>query len=234
MKSRAAVFILFFLAGCVAFSAEEVKTLQLPAAGIDTLEINSGAGFLKVQGVEGLTSIEATGEIYVRGVSKEDMPKFISDHVKFTMTKKDGRAVLVSEVKEPSIFSFRDARIDLTVKMPTSLSLTVDDGSGSVEIGRVGGNMSIEDGSGSIMVENVKGNLKIEDGSGGIEVRDIGGDVSIEDGSGSISVVNVKGSVTIDDGSGSITIDGVEKDLILKDTGSGGLNINNVKGRVVK
>ncbi len=234
MKSKAAALILFFLAGCAAFPAEEVKTLQLPAAGIDTLEINSGAGFLKVEGVEGLTSIEATGEIYVRGVSKEDMPKFISDHVKFTLTKQNGRAVLVSNIKERGIFSFREARIDLTVKMPPSLSLTVDDGSGSIEIGRIGGDVSIEDGSGSISVEGVKGNLEIEDGSGGIEVKDVGGDVSIDDGSGSISVVNVRGSVTIDDGSGSITVDGVEKDLILKDTGSGGLNIHNVKGRVVK
>jgi hypothetical protein len=234
MKSKAAVFVLFFLAGCMAFPAEEVKTLQLPAAGIDALEINSGAGFLKVQGVEGMTSIEATGEIYVRGVSKEDMPKFISDRVKFSLTKKNGRAVLVSDIKESSIFSFRDARIDLTVKMPAGLSLTVDDGSGSIEIGRVGGDLSIEDGSGSIMVEKLKGNLKIDDGSGDIEVRDVGGDVSVEDGSGSITIVNVGGSVTVDDGSGSITVDGVEKDLILKDAGSGSLNINNVKGRVIK
>ncbi len=234
MKSKAAIIMLFFLAGCMAFPVEEVKTLQLPAAGIDTLEINSGAGFLKVETVEGLTSIEASGEIYVRGVSIEDMPKFISDHVKFSLTKKNGRAVLVSDIEESSIFSFRNARIDLTVKIPASLNLTVEDGSGSITISKVGGDLSIEDGSGSILVEDVKGNLVVEDGSGGIEIRDVGGDVSIEDGSGSISVVNVGGSVTVDDGSGSITIDGVEKDLILKDTGSGSLNIKNVKGRVVK
>jgi hypothetical protein len=234
MKLRAAVVVLFFLTGCAAFPAEEVKTLQLPAAGIDTLEINSGAGFLKVQGVEGLTSIEARGEIYVRGVLKEDMPKFISDRVKFSLTRKNGRAVLISEVKESSIFSFRDARIDLTVKIPVSLDLKVIDGSGSIEVGRVGVNVSIEDGSGGMRLENIKGNLSVEDGSGEIDIKDVGGDVSIEDGSGSISVVNVGGSVTVDDGSGSMTIDGVGKDLIIKDAGSGSLHINNVKGRVEK
>ena len=54
------------------------------------------------------------------------------------------------------------------------------------------------------------------------------------DGSGTIFIQQVGGTVKIDDGSGSIHIDGVEKDVIIEDSGSGGLDIRNVKGKVYR
>lgn len=234
MKSKAMVFAAIFLFGSLAFSAQEVKTLKLLAEGINKLEINCGAGFLKVQGVEGLNAIEVKAEIYARGVDKEDMKEFIEDHIKLSLEQKGSRAVLVSEVENHSFFSFRDASIDLTVNVPIKMDLKIDDGSGSIDIKNITGNLYVEDGSGGIHVENIQGDLEIDDGSGEIEVRGISGDVVIDDGSGSISVANIGGSVTVDDGSGSIDIDGVEKDLTLKETGSGGLHFRNIKGRVIK
>lgn len=234
MKSKAMVFAAIFLLSSLAFSAQEVKTLKLPAEGIALLEINCGAGFLKVQGVDGINFIEVKAEIYARGVDKEDMKEFIEDHIKLSLEQKGSRAVLVSEVENHSFFSFRDASIDLTVNVPTKMDLKIDDGSGSIDIKNITGNLYVEDGSGGIQVENIQGDLEIDDGSGEIEVRGISGDVVIDDGSGSISVANIGGSVTVDDGSGSIDIDGVEKDLTLKETGSGSLHFRNIKGRVIK
>lgn len=234
MKRKAILFAAIFLTGSLAFSAQETKTLSLAAEGITQLEIDSGAGFLKVQGVEGLKAIEVKAEILARGVDEKDMKKFIEDHIKLTLENKGGRAVLVSEVKERLFFSFHDVQIDLTVNIPEKMDLNVDDGSGRIEISSIAGNLNIEDGSGGIQVEDIQGDVEINDGSGEIEVKEITGNVSIEDGSGSMTVLNVGGNVTVDDGSGSIDVDGVGKDLILKDTGSGSVNHRNVKGRVIE
>jgi DUF4097 and DUF4098 domain-containing protein YvlB len=234
MKSKIAIFAAILLASCSAFSGQETKNLSLPAEGVDKLEISCGAGFLRVQGIEGLNSLEVKAEIYVRGADDEDMKTFIEDHVKLTLEKKGRQAVLMSEVKDRPFFSFRDARIDLTVNVPKKMDVGIDDGSGSIDVGHIMGNLSIEDGSGEIQVEDIQGVLEIDDGSGDIEVRAVGGDVTIDDGSGSISVADVGGSVTVDDGSGSIDIDGVAKDLILKETRSASLRFRNIKGRVIK
>jgi hypothetical protein len=234
MKSKCLIFALVFLAGSLACSAQEVKNLNLPTQGIEKLEINCGAGFLKVQGVEGLNAIEVKADIYAKGISEEDMKGFIEDHVKLTLEPKGNRVVLVSEVRNNSFFSSHDAKIDLTVSIPKKMNLNIDDGSGSIDIGNITGDLYIEDGSGGMRVENIQGDLEIDDGSGEIDVQGITGNVVIDDGSGSIAVNDVGGSVTIDDGSGSIDVDGVGKDLILKETGSGSLHFRNIKGQVIK
>jgi DUF4097 and DUF4098 domain-containing protein YvlB len=234
MRTRLVVIAAIFLVVSSGISAQEVKTLKLPAEGVNTLEISCGAGFLKVHGVEGLNTIEVNAEISVRGVGQDDMKKFIENHVTLSLENKGGRAVLMSDIKERPIFSFHDARIDLTVSVPRKMNLDVDDGSGSIDIGNIIGDLYIEDGSGEMLVENIQGNLKIVDGSGEIHVREISGNVAIDDGSGSITAVRIGGSLTIDDGSGSIDVDGVEKDLILKETGSGGVHFRNIKGQVIK
>jgi DUF4097 and DUF4098 domain-containing protein YvlB len=234
MKMRVAIVTMIFLAGPLGFSAQEVKTLSLPAEGIHKLDIDCGAGFLKVHGVDGLGAIEVKAEIRARGLDQAEMKKFIEDHVKLTLENRSGRAVLTSQIKERGPFSFGDAAIDLTVAVPQKIHLSVDDGSGEIDIRDILGNLSIEDGSGGLRVENIQGNLEIDDGSGEIEVRGITGDVKVDDGSGSLSVFDVGGSLTIEDGSGDIDVDGVGKDLVLKETGSGGLHFRNVKGQVIK
>ena len=234
MKRSTILFAAIFFAGSLAFPAEETKTLSLEAEGITRLEVDCGAGFLKVQGMEGLKAIEVKAEIHAGGVDEKGMKKFIEDHIKLILEKKGDRAVLVSEVRGNLFSSFYDVRIDLTVNCPKQMSLNVDDGSGEIEIRNLAGNLDIEDGSGGIQVEGIQGDLEISDGSGEIEVKEITGSVSIEDGSGSMTILNVGGDVTVDDGSGSINVDGVGKDLILKDTGSGSVNSRNVKGRVVE
>jgi DUF4097 and DUF4098 domain-containing protein YvlB len=234
MKHKAILFAAIFLAGSFAFPAQETKTLSLAAEGITQFEIDCGAGFLKVQGVEELKAIEVKAEIHAGGVDEKGVKKFIEDHIKLTLENKGGRAVLVSEVKGELFSSFYDVRIDLTVSCPKQMNLSVDDGSGGIEIRSLAGNLNIEDGSGGLQVEGIQGDVEINDGSGEIEVKDITGNVSIEDGSGSMTVLNVGGNLTIDDGSGSINVDSVGKDLILKETGSGSVNFRNVKGRVVE
>lgn len=253
MKKTALLSVLFVLAAFPAFGFETVRNLSLPAEGMAKFEINAGAGFLTVTGREGATAIEVQARIEVTGVDEKDMDAWIKEHITLELRRSGGTAVLDSYVRERG-FSFfrREALIDLTVTVPKSMALRIDDGSGaltveniaaevrvedgsgSLRISKISGNVWVDDGSGGIVVDGVAGNLDLVDGSGEIEIRNVTGDVSIDDGSGEMILSKIGGTVTVDDGSGGIEIDDVGKDVHLKHTGSGGVDLSNVRGKVIR
>ncbi len=215
---------------------ETTKTLNLPVQGVSRLDVRTGSGSLTVMGRDGLTAIEVRAEIAVRRVRDENMEKYIKDHVELTLEKKGDIAVLVGRVRDDGRF-FRfggDDRIDVTVLVPKTLALDVDDGSGGIVVEDLAAAVRIDDASGEVVVRNIEGDLEIDDGSGGIDVRDVTGNVSVDDGSGEILLRRVGGTVTVDDGSGGIDIEDVEKDIRLISTGSGSVSISGEKGRVIR
>jgi DUF4097 and DUF4098 domain-containing protein YvlB len=248
-------FIVLCVAMAGALSAlETTKTLNLPAQGVLRLDIRAGAGSLTVSGREGLAAIEVKAEVVAPDVRDKDMEGYIRDRVELTLEKRGDIAVLVGRIRDDNrLFHFGDnARVDLTVTVPKTMALDIvdgsgdmvvedlsaavriEDGSGDIRVARVAGNVRIDDGSGDMIVERVEGNLEIEDGSGGLEISDVTGDVAIDDGSGEILVRRVGGGVTVDDGSGGIDIKDVEKDVRLINTGSGGVDVSGIKGRVIR
>ena len=249
------VFIALCVASAGALSAfETTKTLRLPTQGILRLDIRAGAGSLTVTGREGLTAIEVKAEVVAPDVRDKDMEEYIRARVELTLEKRGDAAVLVGRIHDNGrLFHFGDsARVDLTVTVPKTMALDLDDGSGgmvvedisagvriedgsgAIRVARVAGKVRIVDGSGEVVVERVEGTLEIDDGSGGLEVSDVTGDVTIDDGSGEVLVRRIGGTVTVDDGSGGIDIEDVEKDVRLINTGSGGVDISGVKGRVIR
>ena len=222
------------LASGAANGYEEERILNLGADGIGTLSIEAGAGELDVTGISGADEILVTATIYMPGRNDDKAREKIESDLVLTLEKQGNTAVLKSSF-EHRLFQFGDSpSVELVVRMPESMNLSVDDGSGSIEIADVLGDIEIVDGSGAINLANVGGEIEIDDGSGSIVAQGVGGDVSIDDGSGSIRIEGVAGSVVIEDGSGSISVSDVEQDLIIVDDGSGGLNFSDIKGRVEK
>jgi DUF4097 and DUF4098 domain-containing protein YvlB len=232
-KSAFAIAVLFL--STLAFSGQVDRSLKLPASGIQKLSIDAGAGSLEILGVEGLSEIEVEAEIDVRGVSERRLDDFLKNHMRLSLDK-DGSVAVLKAYFEFSGFNFfgGNASIDLKVRLPKTMALYVDDGSGWMTIEGLRGDVRIDDGSGELTVRNIDGNLTIDDGSGDIDVRDVTGDVRIDDGSGSMRVVRIGGTVRVDDGSGSIVIDDVAEDVIFDSTGSGSVRTNNVRGRIVR
>lgn len=211
--------------------ADKTEKLNLAAGGIDRLEIDCGSGFLHITGKAGLSEIRVTAEIEVDG--GRDVDEFIERNVTLRLEKRGNRAFLESKV-DNSFFSNRNAVINLTVEVPQPMALDINDGSGSIEIRDIEGDIILDDGSGSLTIERVRGRVEIEDGSGSIDIDDVEGDLEVDDGSGSLTIRRISGSVEVTDGSGSITIDTVSKDVYIRESGSGGLSIDNVSGKVRK
>lgn len=210
---------------------EEVRDMDLDAAGISELSIVAGAGSMDVTGVQGLDKITLKATIVVPDKDEEAARKIIEKRMVLSLERDGDRAELKADFKEGLMGWGSSGYIALEVHVPQGMAVNIDDGSGSLEVIDVAGDVTIDDGSGSIDVRNVA-SLRIDDGSGSIKVMTASGDVSIVDGSGSITVKHVSGSVSVDDGSGSITVSDVENDLIIVDDGSGSLNYSDVRGTV--
>jgi hypothetical protein len=207
----------------------EVRDLKLDAAGLDTFIIDAGAGSLDVTGVDGLRHIEVRATIVVPDADADKGRKIIGKGMKLSLEQDGEAAKLVAGFDNRFWGSGSNSRIDLDIRVPVSMALAIDDGSGSVDVADVAAAVRIDDGSGSIDVRRV-GSLHINDGSGSIDVRAVDGDVYVDDGSGSITIEAVGGSVTIDDGSGGIRVSDVAKDLIILDDGSGSVTYTDVRG----
>ena len=209
----------------------EARDLQLPADGITVLELDTGAGSLKITGVADAEDIRVKALIRIDEDDEQKMRKAIESDMNLTLERNSGRAKLTATFDDKFWGGSDEHSIDLEVRMPASMQLKVDDGSGPIDIREVSADIRIDDGSGSIFIRDI-GNLEIDDGSGSISVHAAAGDVSIDDGSGSITVEQVGGSVIIDDGSGAIDVRNVEHNLIIVDEGSGSLAVSNIRGTV--
>jgi len=232
----------------------EDRSMSLAAGDITEMEIDCGAGYLFVEGVEGLENIEVEAEIIVEGMRKNKAADYVDRHLRLELTEKRGNALLRASFDKSlssfNFFSSRSAVVNLVVRVPKKISMDIDDGSGDTRIENIDGDVRVDDGSGDLELERITGLADIDDGSGGIDIFDIGGsvmiddgsgeirvkqvggDVEIDDGSGDIMVRKIGGSVAVDDGSGDIRIRYVEQDVEIIDDSSGDVRIAHVDGRV--
>ena len=249
MKFITILIVALFPALAFTETSQETKHLKLSTNGINSLEIHCGAGSLDIKCVRDLTNIGVTARIEVDNLRGEDLQNYIDRSVKLDLMKGRNKAILLSEIEmQPQIMA--DARINLVVEIPFNLNVKIFDGSGSVRVDNLIGNLlilddsgkikvenvtgtvTIDDGSGTVVVENITGNVKVKDGSGSIGVDYIIGDVFISDGSGDMLVRHVTGNVNVKDGSGDIDISEVSQNVFIGEAGSGELNIERIKGKL--
>jgi hypothetical protein len=230
---RIPVMLILLAAALPAAAAdyEEVRDLSLNAEGIRALRIDAGAGSLSVTGVGGSSTVVVKAIVRVPDEDADEARKIIESGLVLSLERDGERAVLEARFEPGSWFSGSSGSIQLEVTVPETLALDIEDGSGSLSVLNVSGDLTLEDGSGSIDLRQVGGRVTIDDGSGSISAEQVGGDITITDGSGSLELTAVEGGVIIEDGSGSITVSGVAGDLEIRESGSGSLAISDVQGR---
>jgi len=227
----AATVSALFLSGCVISvgahehdrgDLNETKQ-QLTLSGANQLksfDVTAGRGSLKIQGDDSVSQI--TVDAVIGSENGKDY--------EFTLEKHGNTAVLVAKT-DGGIFKNSHAYLDLVVRVPTSMNLEVSDGSGSIMIDNIAGDVSVNDGSGSMYISRVGGALDINDGSGDIEVKNVSKSVKINDGSGNIDLTKVSGSLKVNDGSGNVDAFHISGDVRVSD-GSGNVTVGDVTGNV--
>lgn len=225
-KILSAALLAMSLSGCVIHvnaqraDVELEETLTLSSAALTQFDLDTGAGSLEVIGSSGISEI--TVDAYIR--TTEDKNYIL------TLERHGSRAKLVAEHESHSgYWKGSSPTIDLVVKVPDSLMINIDDGSGDLNVRNINNSVFVEDGSGAASVENIKGDVSIEDGSGELVVKDINGNVTVDDGSGELSIAKVIGDVMVEDGSGSLNIYDISGKVTLDD-GSGSIDVNKAGG----
>jgi DUF4097 and DUF4098 domain-containing protein YvlB len=199
------------------------RTANAPTSGITTIRVANGSGRLVITGHSGSSAVNATAIVHGSSQSAVNSVRLV--------TERNGD-VLTVRADRPDQTGFNDDNVyvDLTVQVPSSIALNVEDGSGGARIDNVGA-LRVRSGSGGVHISNVGGSADLESGSGGAELRNVHGNVTAETGSGGMTIDGVTGSVDVRSaGSGGLTVKGVTGSLHLGSIGSGTLTADNIGG----
>jgi hypothetical protein len=148
------IFVLILLPGLtLAETRREMKDLQLPSQGIDTLVIKCGAGSLNLRGIDGHSKIQVVSQILVDGLEGEDLDTFFRKNLLLHLEQQGTKAVLRSVFVRPTHINPREAKIDTTLRVPRNLNVKIDDNSGPISVNDLSGDLEVDDGSGSIKIK---------------------------------------------------------------------------------
>lgn len=222
-----ALFTAALLSGCIIHvgggnqspDLHSTKRFELDGAGLTQLMASTGAGSLLIQAETGRTTVDVVAEIYTyQGVDAD-----------IELVKQGNSAQLTASLPRNYV-NGNSPYINLTVKVPPTFGLVLDDGSGDTVIDGLQGALQVTDGSGELRISGGS-SLSVDDGSGDLLIRDIQGAVTVDDGSGDMRIEQIAGIVTINDGSGDINVRHTAG-LTITEGGSGDLNIDQINGPV--
>ena len=224
------------------------RNAEINAAGLKLLTVQIGPDDLVIHGEPGLTNV------VVRGTACASNEKWLQD-VKIeaarsgdtgSLTARDGDHTMLM-----SLFGGSYAYLKLDVRVPQSLAIKLQEGSGDAKVNNVAA-LDASLGSGDLKVNGVAGELGLDVGSGDVVASDVGsvnlsslgsGDASVDGvhgnaraggvGSGDLTFGSVKGGVSLGSiASGSARITGASGSLDAKSVGSGDLIVSDVTGNV--
>jgi hypothetical protein len=216
------------------------------AAGARAVQVEAGAGTLRIEGRPGLRQVQ------IRGTARSSSQEVLNQ-IKLIAERRGDVVFIKSDIPEQNWRSWDDnysAALDLVIEVPQGINADIADGSGEMHILNVGsveasdgsgslsidgaGAVSINDGSGEVTIDNIRGDVRVSDGSGDINVRNVTGSFTVKrDGSGGISATDIRGSVVVEnDGSGEIDATKIGRDFTVESKGSGAINYREVSGQV--
>jgi hypothetical protein len=199
------------------------RNAVVDASGARSVEVEAGAGSLRVEGKPGLRQVQ------VVGTARSSSQQFLNQ-IKLIAERRGDVVFIKADIPDQNWPSNDDysAALDLVIQVPQGMNAEISDGSGDAKVFNVG-SLEASDGSGDFSVDGAAGTVHISDGSGDLRIENVGGDVSVTDGSGDINVRNVTGSFTVEsDGSGSIYASDIRGSVVVQNDGSGGIEVNKV------
>ena len=136
---------------------EADRSFDVDAAGLRTLATHFGSTDLRLRGVPGLAKVEVRARACASDA--DDLDRLTLNH------RVDGNRLIVESERHRGSFSFsifgsHYAYLDIEIRMPASLAVEVDSGSGDIDA-RDLANLDFDAGSGDLNVENIAGDLVV-------------------------------------------------------------------------
>ncbi|HEX5961435.1 MAG TPA: hypothetical protein VFY97_09355 [Rhodanobacteraceae bacterium] len=224
------------------------RNAEIDATGLKLLKVGIGPDNLAIHGEPGLT------RIVVHGTACASSEKWL-EGVQLEAARHGDTASVIAHDGDHgiviSLFGRAYAYLKLEVRVPQSLAVELDEGSGDASATGLAA-LDASLGSGDLDVHEIAGAFKLSVGSGDVEASGVGsldlsslgsGDVGVSDvrgdarigsvGSGDLGLTGTRGSVSVGSiGSGDVKVTGVGGNLEVDSVGSGDLQIRNVTGNV--
>jgi RNA polymerase sigma-70 factor (ECF subfamily) len=185
----------------------EVFHSQVLAPTVERLAVNSSAGDVEVaESTSGRLEVQARVRARLEQVERSALGQAFTDHVE--LREEEGTLVIEDKHRNQ-----RGWTVDLVVRVPGSLSLTANSGSGDVAVRHAGGKVLANTGSGDVRVELANERLtelSANSGSGDVvaEALSIEKKLAANTGSGEVTVrigdPSSPGTASLSSGSGDL------------------------------
>jgi hypothetical protein len=200
------------------------------AKGIEKVVIRTGAGDMKIVGRSNAVRVEARGTACAG-------KQALLDETQISV-RREGNVVYV-ETSMPHDQGDgwhwgknEYAYIDIGIALPSGVPVDAVDSSGDTNIEELAA-LTIQDGSGDLEIHRVAGLVDVGDSSGDLDIEDAGS-VRVRDSSGDIGIERARGDVEItSDSSGDIHISKVDANVHVVQDSSGEIRIEDVKGNAI-
>jgi hypothetical protein len=112
-------------------------------------------------------------------------------------------------------------------------SVSVQTGSGDVEVDKVDGDAKLRSGSGDLSLERADGELSAQTGSGDVEIGRTGASAAVRSASGDVIVRDATLELTVQTASGDVRVEAVSVGEVSVQSASGDVDVGVRKGRTV-
>lgn len=202
------------------------RNLHEDLAGIRGVQIELHSHDLHLMGNGNANALELTGRACASSQSALDNLQ-VTSH-------REGDQLIVdvgsTHTFNVGVFGVSYQYLDLQVRLPTNMPVTVTGGSGDAYISDLS-QLDAQTGSGDLHIDHVTGPVTVTAGSGDIEISDVGSLTAGSVGSGDLKARVIHGDVHIGSvGSGDVVLDRVDGSVNVGTLGSGDLNVDNVRG----
>lgn len=183
---------LMIMAAGISWSAQPVNESYPVAPG----------GEVSIENISGSLTIIGWGsaEVQVEGT--------LGDGVEGIDVDSDDDGIYIEVDYDEDYHGRQSVVTELTIRIPSSSSLSVETISSSIEVSGVSGDVSLETVSGKVYVADLPASLDVENVSGGISVDSAPHETDLASVSGSIRVGTALGGLDAENVSGSILIEG--------------------------
>lgn len=196
-------------------------------AGLQALTLQLGSADLVVTGAAGQTNVAVTGTACASS-------KALLAGMTLTARRAGNAASVVAQNRNQGLSSiFSRSSMKLVAKVPASLAVTIDSGSGDVTATGLA-SLDFHSGSGDLVAHDIAGRLGLQLGSADAKARHVGSVALGSTGSGDVTVAGVSGSVKAGhSGSGDLAFSDVNGSVAVDSTGSGDITVARIGGNVV-
>ncbi|HZY66902.1 MAG TPA: DUF4097 family beta strand repeat-containing protein [Rubrobacteraceae bacterium] len=167
-------------------SGKSVATDSIDSGPTPNLRISNGSGAVRVEGVEGLESIELEATKHALGSNRDEARRRASEIS--TNLSRDGAAFVIEAGGE------RRTGIDYALRVPRGSSVEVESEAGDVQVLGLDGDVTAHAGAGDVTIENAGGSVEVRATRGDVVISDVNtdtGQVAVSVGVGDASMENL-------------------------------------------